>query len=92
VAHGTIMANSPAALDLAERADAISPPLKSTMVVPLRDKGRIVGAFTIYSSASEPFTDDNQYSAERIATALLESGALAGRADTASQVAVRVGH
>jgi putative nucleotidyltransferase with HDIG domain len=73
VAHDKVMANSPAALDLAELADATSSRLTSTMVAPLRKDGRIFGSFTIYSSASEPFTDDHQYSAERIAAALLES-------------------
>jgi len=92
VAHDTIMANSPAALDLAERADAVSPPLTATMVVPLRTDGRIVGAFTIYSSASEPFSDDNQYSAERIAGTLLDAGILASRQDAAASVPVRVGY
>jgi putative methionine-R-sulfoxide reductase with GAF domain len=92
VAHDTIMANSPAALDLAERADAISPSLKATMVVPLRTDGRIIGAFTIYSSAPEPFSDDNQYSAERIAGALLDAGILTIRQDPTASVPVRVGH
>jgi LytS/YehU family sensor histidine kinase len=86
------MANSPAALDLAERADAISPSLKATMVVPLRTDGRIIGAFTIYSSAPEPFSDDNQYSAERIAGALLDAGILTIRQDPTASVPVRVGH
>jgi len=90
VAHDTVMANSPAALDLAERAESISPPLTTTMVVPLRSEGRIVGAFTIYSSSAEPFTDDHQYSAERIAATLMDAGIVSSRPDVTHSVPVRV--
>lgn len=90
VAHDTIMANSPAALDLVERAEALSPRLISTMVVPIRSEGRAIGAFTIYSSSAEPFSDDHQYCAERIAATLADAGLLTTRTPVSTTVAVRV--
>jgi putative nucleotidyltransferase with HDIG domain len=69
VAHDSIMANSPAALDLLERASMFDPPLKSAIVAPLKRNGIIIGAIAAYSAGSEFFSDDHQYAMERIAAA-----------------------
>jgi putative nucleotidyltransferase with HDIG domain len=73
VAHDTVMANSPATLDLLERASMFSPPLKTALVAPMKIDGQPVGALSAYSSTGEVFTDDHQYAIERIAAALAQS-------------------
>jgi LytS/YehU family sensor histidine kinase len=73
VAHDTVMANSPATLDLMERASMFAPPLKAAIVAPLKSGVTIVGALAGYSSNGETFTEDHQYAMERVAAALLES-------------------
>jgi putative nucleotidyltransferase with HDIG domain len=69
VAHDSIMANSPATLDLLERASMFDPPLKSAIVAPLKRNGTIFGALAAYSAGSDFFSDDHQYAMERIAAA-----------------------
>jgi putative nucleotidyltransferase with HDIG domain len=69
VAHDTVMANSPAALDLMERATMFEPPLKSALVAPLKDGATIFGALAAYSASTETFSEDHQYAIERIAAA-----------------------
>jgi len=71
VAHDSVMANSPATLDLMERASMFDPPLKSAIVAPLNRNGTILGALAAYSASSEVFSDDHQYAIERIAAAFL---------------------
>jgi GAF domain-containing protein len=73
VAHDTVMANSPATLDLMERASMFSPPLRSAMVAPLKIGGSVLGALSAYSSTGEPFSDDHQYAMERIAAAFAQA-------------------
>jgi putative nucleotidyltransferase with HDIG domain len=69
VAHDCVMANSPAALDLMERAGMFTPPLSIAIVAPLKHNGTILGALAAYSPSSETFSDDHQYAMERIAAA-----------------------
>jgi putative nucleotidyltransferase with HDIG domain len=69
VAHDSVMANSPATLDLMERAGMFEPPLRSAIVAPLKHDGRLLGALAAYSSSPELFSDDHQYAMERIAAA-----------------------
>ena len=69
VAHDSVMANSPATLDLMERAGMFDPPLRSAIVAPLKHDGKLLGALAAYSSSSELFSDDHQYAMERIAAA-----------------------
>ena len=73
VAHDTVMANSPASLDLLERAAMFTPPLRTAIVAPLKNAGTVLGAIAAYTSTGEPFTDDHQYAMERIAAALVAS-------------------
>jgi putative nucleotidyltransferase with HDIG domain len=72
VANQTVMANSPAELDLQDRAEKCSPPLKIAMVAPLERGGAMLGALAVYSISTEPFTADHQYAMERIAAAFAE--------------------
>jgi putative nucleotidyltransferase with HDIG domain len=69
VAHDSVMANSPATLDLMERAGMFEPPLRSAIVAPLKHQGKLLGALAAYSSSTEFFSDDHQYAMERIAAA-----------------------
>lgn len=69
VAHDSVMANSPATLDLMERAGMFEPPLRSAIVAPLKHDGKLLGALAAYSSSTELFSDDHQYAMERIAAA-----------------------
>ena len=71
-AHETVMANSPASLDLEERAGRFDPPLKSALVAPLIQEGKPVGALSVYSTSANPFNDDHQYAIERVASTLME--------------------
>lgn len=89
VAHDTVMANSPATLDLLERAHMFSPPLQTAIVAPLKQNGRLLGALSAYSTTGESFNDDHQYAMERVAAAfsmavqnLSVSSAVAVRAET----------
>ena len=71
-AHETVMANSPATLDLEERAGRFSPPLQSALVAPLRLDGKVVGTLSVYSASTSPFSDDHQYVIERVASTFEE--------------------
>ena len=71
VAHDSVMANSPATLDLRERANMFNPPLRSAIVAPLKQGGTIVGALAGYTSSAEIFSGDHQYAIERIAAAFV---------------------
>jgi GAF domain-containing protein len=73
VAHDTVMANSPATLDLMERASMFEPPLKTAMVAPLKSGAVVLGALAAYSATGETFTEDHQYAMERIAAAFLQA-------------------
>ena len=69
VAHDTVMANSPATLDLVDRATMFAPPLQTAIVAPLRHGGRLLGALSAYSNTSDSYNDDHRYAMERIAAA-----------------------
>jgi transcriptional regulator with GAF, ATPase, and Fis domain len=71
-AHETIMANSPATLDLEERAARFNPPLQSALVAPLLRDGKTIGALSVYSTSQNPFNDDHQYAIERVASILVD--------------------
>jgi putative nucleotidyltransferase with HDIG domain len=89
VAHATVMANSPASLDLGERTHSLSTRFRSAMVAPLRRDGKILGALSVYSATLEPFTDDHQYAIERIASGFLEGVSFAAAAPIDVKVPVR---
>lgn len=71
-AHQTVMSNSPATLDLEERAGRFNPPLLSALVAPLLRDGKTVGALSVYATSANPFNDDHQYALERLAATLVE--------------------
>ena len=71
-AHETVMSNSPATLDLEERAGRFTPPLLSALVAPLLRDGKAVGALSVYATSANPFNDDHQYALERVAATLVE--------------------
>ena len=65
----TVM-NSDAYLDLVQMATRFTPPLRSTICVPLSREGRLTGIFTGYSSQETPFDDRHRYAVERVAELL----------------------
>lgn len=71
-AHETVMSNSPATLDLEERAGRFTPRLLSALVAPLLRDGKAVGALSVYATSANPFNDDHQYALERVAATLVE--------------------
>ena len=90
VAHDTVMANSPATLDLIERAGMFSPALKIAIVAPLKHDGKVLGALSAYSSVGDKFSDDHQYAMERIAASFAKAVHALAATGTASPVAVRL--
>jgi putative nucleotidyltransferase with HDIG domain len=62
--------NSDAYLDLVQMATRFTPPLRSTICVPLSREGRLTGIFTGYSSQETPFDDRHRYAVERVAELL----------------------
>lgn len=68
-ANRRISANSDATLDLFHIAALFTPPLRSTLAIPLLDGDRLYGVLTGYSARDEAFNEANRYTAERIASA-----------------------
>jgi putative nucleotidyltransferase with HDIG domain len=67
VANQTSIMNSAAALDLGSVAEAISPPLRSTLCASLKDGSETNGALTLYSTLEAPFIEQHRYILEQIA-------------------------
>jgi GAF domain-containing protein len=59
--------NSDAHLDLVQIATRFTPPLRSTICVPLISEGKLSGVFTGYSSQESPFHERHRYAVERVA-------------------------
>lgn len=91
VAHETVMANSPATLDLEERTGRFRPQLHSALVAPLLRNGRAIGALSVYAVSANAFNDDHQYAVERIASALADRVDLAGPVTTFGVAASHAG-
>jgi GAF domain-containing protein len=62
--------NSDAHLDLIQMATRFTPPLRSTICIPLMTDERIVGVFTGYSTQESPFEERHRYAVERVAELL----------------------
>ena len=58
--------NSDAYLDLIQMSSRFSPPLRSTICVPLKQEDRITGVFTGYSTQEGPFDERHKYVTERV--------------------------
>ena len=66
-AHRQVIVNSEAALDLGRRARTQTPPLKSSLGVPLVAGESLVGTVTLYSSQRAAFTEDHSRLVQMIA-------------------------
>jgi GAF domain-containing protein len=62
----TVM-NSDAYLDLVQMATRFSPPLRSTICIPLLREDKLTAVFTGYSTHEHPFDDRHRYVVERVA-------------------------
>jgi putative nucleotidyltransferase with HDIG domain len=70
VANGVTAANSPAALDLQHLAALFTPPLKLAVATPMKVGSDLVGALTVYSSSSDPYSGRHQSILEKIAASV----------------------
>ena len=91
VAHETVMANSPATLDLEERAGRFRPSLQSALVAPLLRNGRAIGALSVYAVSANAFNDDHQYAVERMAAILADRVGLGDQPAAAGVAVSRAG-
>ena len=64
--------NSDATLDLSHIAGSFSPPLRSTIAVPLVCSERLVGVLTSYSTRHDAFDEGHRYIIQRIGTLLAQ--------------------
>lgn len=64
--------NSDASLDLFHIATEFTPPLRSTIAVPVTEDDRLIGVFTGYSAKDSAFTPAHRYAFERVASFLAE--------------------
>jgi putative nucleotidyltransferase with HDIG domain len=62
--------NSDAYLDLVQMATRFSPPLRSTICVPIFRENKLTGVFTGYSTQEHPFDERHRYVVERVAELL----------------------
>jgi putative nucleotidyltransferase with HDIG domain len=78
-ANQQTIANSSAALDFGQLAQRFSPPLRTTLCVPVTQHGAVVAVVSFYSQHEAPFTDRHRYVAEQIAGFFSERADLSGR-------------
>jgi putative nucleotidyltransferase with HDIG domain len=71
-ANQSTSANSSASLDLPYICNRISPPLKSTLSVPLISDKVVHGVLTLYSNLEHPFDHGHQYLCEQIAILVVD--------------------
>ena len=85
-ASGSAVGSPPHVLQLLTRIDCLTcpklhsdliPPLKSALVIPLEDGGKLVGVLACYSSMRDAFKDDHKYAIQHIGSALGELANLA---------------
>jgi len=69
-ANESIIANSDAKLDLYQIASRFNPPLRSAIAAPLSVRGKLIGVLSAYATRSDPFSNDDKYAFERIASIL----------------------
>ena len=78
-ANESIIANSDATLDLSQIASQFDPKLSSAIAAPLLIRGRLLGVLAAYATRKDPFTNDDRYAFERIASALASRLAVAAQ-------------
>lgn len=71
-AHNSLIANSDAALDLYQIAGQFEPRLCSAIAAPLLVRGKLAGVLSAYATKPSPFTNDDRYAFERLASALAD--------------------
>jgi putative nucleotidyltransferase with HDIG domain len=79
-ANRRLVRNADPAIDLGASVASLSPPLRSSITVPLTHDGAMIGVLSLYASAPDAFTDDHA----RLLTLLASS--------LASSIAVLPGH
>ena len=71
-ANQSTSVNSSASLDLPYICNRISPPLKSTLSVPLISNNVLHGVLTLYSNLEHPFDQGHQYLCEQVAVLVVD--------------------
>jgi GAF domain-containing protein len=79
--------NAQPAIDLGAGVTALSPPLRSSLTVPLSHQGVMTGVLSLYASGSEAFTDDHARLISLLAPSLASSIAALPKADAWTQAA-----
>ena len=65
-ANRRVSVNSDAYLDLVQIAGKFTPPLRSTLALPLQYSDRLIGVLTLYSPSPDVFSEEHQYTVEQI--------------------------
>ena len=84
-AHRRSVLNGDPAIDLGSRAVSFSPPLRSSLTIPLVHEGNILAVISLYASTSEAFTDDHARLLTLLAPSLAMSIASLNRVDSRAQ-------
>jgi putative nucleotidyltransferase with HDIG domain len=81
-AHRRFVLNGDPAIDLGSRAVSFSPPLRSSLTIPLVHESNILAVISLYASTSEAFTDDHARLLSLLAPSLAMSIASLNRVDS----------
>jgi sigma-B regulation protein RsbU (phosphoserine phosphatase) len=81
-AHRRFVLNGDPAIDLGPGVVSFTPPLRSSLTVPLIHRGNVVAVISIYASTLEAFTDDHARLLSLLAPSLATSVASVHRAES----------
>jgi putative nucleotidyltransferase with HDIG domain len=73
VANRRLVRNADPSIDLGLAVAGMSPPLRSSITVPLTHDGALIGALSLYASAPDAFTDDHARLLTLLASSLASS-------------------
>jgi hypothetical protein len=86
-ANRRFVLNAQPAIDLGPAVTTLSPPLRSSLTVPLSHQGAMTGVLSLYASTSEAFTDDHARLITLLAPSLASSIAALPKPDAWTQPA-----
>jgi GAF domain-containing protein len=84
-AHRRFVLNGDPAIDLGPGVGTLSPPLRSSLTVPLIHAGNVLAVISLYGSMPQTFTDDQARLLTLLAPSLATSIASLDRADARTQ-------
>ena len=86
-ANRRLVRNADPAIDLGAAVTTLSPPLRSSMTVPLTHDGALTGVLSLYASTPDAFTDDHARLLTLLASSLASSIAALPKAKAWTQMA-----